>query len=79
MKRRAAVEPGICHLKQEHRLPNRLKGVLSDQMNAILSAAGMNFRRLLLTNLPFKREEYVLSLYFIERHLAYENLSNDPS
>jgi IS5 family transposase len=48
MKRRAAVEPGIGHLKQEHRLDrNRLKGVLGDQMNAILSAAGMNFRKLL--------------------------------
>jgi transposase, IS5 family len=48
MKRRAAVEPGIGHLKQEHRLDrNRLKGVLGDQINAILSAAGMNFRKLL--------------------------------
>lgn len=48
MKRRAAVEPRIGHLKQEHRLDrNRLKGVLGDQMNAILSAAGMNFRKLL--------------------------------
>ena len=48
MKRRAAIEPGIGHLKQEHRLDrNRLKDVLGDQINAILSAAGMNFRKLL--------------------------------
>jgi len=48
MKRRAAVEPGIGHLKQEHRLDrNRLKGTLGDKINAILSAAGMNFRKLL--------------------------------
>jgi IS5 family transposase len=49
MKRRAAVEPGIGHLKQEHRMDrNRLKGEAGDQINAIMSAAGMNFRKLLV-------------------------------
>ena len=48
MKRRAAVEPSIGHLKQEHRMDrNRLKGVEGDKINATLSAAGMNFRKLL--------------------------------
>lgn len=48
MKRRAAVEPSIGHLKQEHRMDrNRLKGRPGDRINAILSAAGMNFRKLL--------------------------------
>ncbi|MGI9570917.1 MAG: IS5 family transposase [Desulfobulbia bacterium] len=48
MKRRAAIEPGIGHLKQEHRMDrNRLKGRAGDKINAILSAAGMNFRKLL--------------------------------
>jgi transposase, IS5 family len=48
IKRRAAVEPGIGHLKREHRMDrNRLKGSLGDCLNAILSAAGMNFRKLL--------------------------------
>jgi IS5 family transposase len=48
MKRRAAIEPGIGYLKQEHRMDrNRLKGVAGDRINAILSAAGMNFRKLL--------------------------------
>jgi hypothetical protein len=48
MKRRAAVEPGIGHLKREHRMDrNRLKGTEGDRVNAILSAAGMNFRKLL--------------------------------
>jgi IS5 family transposase len=47
LKRRAAIEPGIGHLKQEHRMDrNRLKGVAGDMFNAILSAAGMNFRKL---------------------------------
>ena len=48
MKRRAAIEPGIGHLKREHRMDrNRLKGVEGDHFNAILSAAGMNFWKLL--------------------------------
>ena len=48
MKRRAAVEPGIGHLKHEHRMDrNRLKGKQGDKINAILSAAGMNFSKLL--------------------------------
>ena len=47
MKRRAAVEPSIGHLKQDHRLDrNRLKGASGDCINATLSAAGMNFRKL---------------------------------
>jgi IS5 family transposase len=47
MKRRAAVEPTIGHLKSEHRLErNRLKGSLGDAINAILSAAAMNFQKL---------------------------------
>jgi IS5 family transposase len=48
MKRRAAIEPGIGHLKREHRMDrNRLKGEEGDSINAILSAAGMNFTKLL--------------------------------
>lgn len=48
MKRRAAVEPSIGHLKQHHRMNrNRLKGTEGDRINAIMSAAGMNFNKLL--------------------------------
>jgi IS5 family transposase len=48
MKRRAAVEPSIGHLKNEHRLErNRLKGVAGNAMNAVLAAAAMNFHKLL--------------------------------
>ena len=48
MKHRAAVEPSIGHLKNEHRLErNRLKGVAGNAINAILSAAAMNFHKLL--------------------------------
>jgi IS5 family transposase len=48
MKRRAAVEPSIGHLKSEHRLErNRLKGTAGNEINAILAAAAMNFQKLL--------------------------------
>jgi IS5 family transposase len=48
MKRRAAVEPSIGHLKTEHRLErNRLKGVAGNAVNAVLSAAAMNFQKLM--------------------------------
>jgi IS5 family transposase len=48
MKRRAAVEPVIGHIKNEHRMDrNYLAGTQGDAINAILAAAGYNFRLLL--------------------------------
>jgi transposase, IS5 family len=48
MKRRAAVEPVIGHLKAEHRMGrNYLKGRDGDRINAVLAAAGYNFSLLL--------------------------------
>ena len=41
MKRRAAVEPVIGHVKAEHRMDrNYLKGRVGDRINAVLAAAG---------------------------------------
>src|SRR6202035_3029645 len=48
MKRRAAVEPVIGHVKAEHRMGrNYLKGRDGDRINAVLAAAGYNFGLLL--------------------------------
>lgn len=48
MKRRAAVEPVIGHVKAEHRMArNYLKGHQGDRANAVLAAAGYNFSLLL--------------------------------
>jgi len=64
MKRRAAVEPGIGHLKREHRMDrNRLKGALGDRINAILSAAGINFKKLLGCAADFLRQIYSWLLF----------------
>ena len=48
LRRRSAVEPVIGHAKSEHRMGrNFLKGTHGDAANAVLAAAGYNFRRLL--------------------------------
>ena len=48
LRRRSAVEPVIGHAEAEHRMGrNFLKGAEGDAANAVLAAAGYNFRRLL--------------------------------
>jgi IS5 family transposase len=48
MKRRAAIEPMIGHIKLEHRMErNYLKGRDGDRNNAVLAATGYNFSLLL--------------------------------
>jgi transposase, IS5 family len=48
LRRRAAVEPVIGHVKAEHRMGrNYLIGRHGDAANAILAAVGYNFRRLI--------------------------------
>jgi IS5 family transposase len=47
-RRRAAIEPIIGHLKQDHRVArNFLKGQIGDSINFIMAAAGFNFKKLL--------------------------------
>ncbi len=47
-RRRSAIEPVIGHLKNEHRMNrNQLSGTHGDAANAVLAAAGFNFRLLL--------------------------------
>jgi IS5 family transposase len=48
LRRRSAVEPVISHLKTAHRMGrNFLARTVGDAINAVLAAAGYNFRRLL--------------------------------
>jgi transposase, IS5 family len=48
MRRRSAIEPVIGHLKEEHRMDrNYLAHRHGDANNALLAAAGYNFRRIL--------------------------------
>jgi len=48
LKRRAAIEPTIGHMKSDNRLNrNYLTGSEGDKINTLLSAAGYNVRKLL--------------------------------
>lgn len=47
-KRRAAIEPIIGHLKQDHRLSrNFYKGIFGDNINVMLSATAFNLKRMM--------------------------------
>lgn len=47
-RKRAAIEPIIGHLKQDHRaVRNFLKGQSGDSINFMMAAAGFNFRKLM--------------------------------
>jgi transposase, IS5 family len=64
MRRRAAVEPVIGHLKEEHRMGrNYLAGRNGDANNAILAAIGYNFRRLIRWLSDFLR--FILAMLFL--------------
>lgn len=46
MRRRAAIEPAIGHLKSRFRLKrNWLKGNKGDQINLMMAAAAFNFKK----------------------------------
>lgn len=46
--KRAAIEPKIGHLKADHRLSrNFYKGIKGDEINVMLAAAAMNFKRMM--------------------------------
>lgn len=47
-RRRAAIEPKIGHLKSDHRLSrNFYKGIFGDNINVMLAASAMNFKRIM--------------------------------
>lgn len=54
LRRRSAIEPGIGHLKSDHRLErNPLLGQNGDRMHAMLAGCGFNLRKLLRVFLSF--------------------------
>lgn len=81
-KRRAAIEPKIGHLKQDHRLSrNFYKGIKGDNINIMLAAAGMNFKRMMnkwkLNPLVFLAQLFQDPLKFLKGLLGpIQNLYN---
>ena len=69
-RRRAAIEPKIGHLKSDHRLSRNLyKGIFGDNINVMLAAAALNFKRMMN---KWKKNP---SLYFWLRWL-YQSFCN---
>lgn len=63
MKRRAAIEPTIGHLKSDHRLNrNYLKGEVGDKANVILAAAAYNLAKLLAWSFCIHRIRQIFRL-----------------
>lgn len=60
MNKRSAIEAIISHLKHEHNMiRNFLKGEDGDRINAILSAAGYSFRKLIRAFLSLFEKAYL--------------------
>jgi transposase, IS5 family len=71
-RRRAAIEPRIGHLKSDHRLSrNFYKGIFGDNINVMLAAAAMNFKRMMN---KWKKNP---SFYFLIKRLFNYFLRNE--
>ena len=76
LRRRSAIEPVIGHAKSEHRMGrNFLKGTHGDAANAVLAAAGYNFRRLLAW-LAILWRVLVIALFVASPDLALPSLAD---
>ena len=78
-KRRAAIEPKIGHLKQDHRLSrNFYKGVKGDNNNVMLAAAAMNFKRMMNIYSKMFLHFFIRLIYIIQNLLLSKNINMPP-
>ena len=74
-KRRAAIEPKIGHLKQDHRLNrNFYKGIKGDNRNVMLAAAAMNFKRMMNIYKQMFFDFFIRMIYIIQNCLLPQNI-----
>lgn len=74
-KRRAAIEPKIGHLKQDHRLSrNFYKGIKGDNRNVMLAAAAMNFKRIMNIYKQMFFDFFIRMIYIIQNCLLTKNI-----
>ncbi len=72
-KRRAAIEPKIGHLKQDHRLSrNFYSGIKGDNINVMLAAAAMNFKRMMNIYKKMFFDFFIRMIYIIQNLLLPE-------
>ncbi len=85
--RRTVIEPGIGHMKNEHRLSrNYLKGKAGDQINAVLAACGYNLRciyrriaSIFFVLYGFKRKILDLRIFCLNSNKIPINLNVTPA
>lgn len=67
--KRAAIEPVIGHLKEDHRLNrNFYKGIVGDNINCMLAAAAFNFKRMMnKTKSSFEQFFETISYLFLKK------------
>jgi IS5 family transposase len=76
-KRRAAIEPKIGHLKQDHRLSrNFYSGIKGDNINVMLAAAAMNFKRMMNIYKKMFFDFFMRLIYIIQNLLWPKNIFN---
>lgn len=69
-RRRAAIEPRISHLKTDYRLSrNFYKGIFGDNINVMLSAAAMNFKRMMNIFKKMLCDFFIRILYIVQNFL----------
>jgi IS5 family transposase len=74
-KRRAAIEPKIGHLKQDHRLSrNFYKGIKGDNRNVMLAAAAMNFKRMMNIYKQMFFDFFIRIIYILKNFLIPQNI-----
>ncbi len=74
-KRRAAIEPRIGHLKQDHRLSrNFYSGIKGDNINVMLAAAGMNLKRMMNIYKEMFFDFFIRMIYIIQNLLLPKNI-----
>lgn len=72
-KRRAAIEPRIGHLKEDHRLSrNYYKGIKGDNINVMLAAAAMNFKRMMNIWKRMFFDFFIRLVYIVQNFLLPE-------
>ncbi len=74
-KRRAAIEPKIGHLKEDHRLGrNFYKGIKGDNINVMLAAAAMNFKRMMNIYKKMFFDFFIRMIYIVQNFLLPKNV-----
>ncbi len=74
-KRRAAIEPKIGHLKEDYRLGrNFYSGIKGDNINVMLAAAAMNFKRMMNNCKKMFFDFFIRIIYIIQNLLLRQNI-----